>query len=474
MRKSIFLLFLLAAVPVLVTAQPTVVRPLEFKTAVIPFQNQTGDSSLDYLSLGVARLLASRLETTGFVRETRARNTFIVQPDKGLPESNGTEGLRVLPVNIVLREEAEWAKLAAVKEARFLCAKLKADAWISGSVARSAEGARDLIIRIRIFRCDTGQETEKTFTRALNTIYRNLDEPADVIQAALIGEKRYSVSFESTEAGAMIFLDGIYVGRSPIVKPVIPGTYLVRADAEGHRPFEQRIDVKSDMKLSVDSPATTNRGALRVTSDPEGASVYLDMTFLGKTPLERKDLPAGTHRLRISAEGRVDRFIGVVLKDETPVDVSVHLAEGDTVKVYKDPGYVILDWTRHDFSLYSALSSGLFYAGWAHYRVRADRIKDSLSTYVPSLLITSVPDRTLYEMYLYRQNEKDAKRELKKAEVSGGIGIGLIFLSGFFLYSGIAHDDKEAGEVSMRPRFQFGMIPGRREQTYAAGFSLRF
>lgn len=455
--------------------EPAALRSADFKTVLIPFQNQTNEAQLDYLSLGIARLLSSKLETTGFVRETRSKKTFVIQPGAARSEPTVDEPLRVLPVNIVLREEGDWAKLAAVKDSRYMCAKLKADAWIGGSITRSPEPARDLIITVRLFRCDTGQETVKTYTRPLNTIYKNLDEPVEHLQTSLIAEKRFSVSFESAEPGSMIFLDGVYVGRSPVVKPVIAGRYVVRAEAPLRRPFESRIDVKSDMSVSVDSPAVTERGALKVSSDPEGASVYLDMTYLGKTPIDRKDLPPGTHRLRISMEGRIDRFVGVVIKEDGVAEVAVKLVEGDTVKTYKDPGYVILDWTRHDFSLYCALSSAVFYAGWAHYRIRADRIEDSLSTYIPSLLVTKLPERNLYELYLYRENQHAANRERRKADVSGGIGIGLLFLSGYFLYSGISHDDKEGGEISTRLRFQFAVIPAaRRDYAWSAAMQIRF
>ncbi len=57
---------------------------------------------------------------------------------------------------------------------------------------------------------------------------------------------------------------------------------------------------------------------LRVNSDVEGAEVFVDRVYLGKTPLETHDLKPGSHVLNVSAEGYESQAL--------PVDV----AEGAT------------------------------------------------------------------------------------------------------------------------------------------------
>ncbi len=53
------------------------------------------------------------------------------------------------------------------------------------------------------------------------------------------------------------------------------------------------------------APITTPPPAalLRVTSDVEGADVFIDRTFVGKTPFESSDVTPGPHRVNVTAPG---------------------------------------------------------------------------------------------------------------------------------------------------------------------------
>jgi len=65
---------------------------------------------------------------------------------------------------------------------------------------------------------------------------------------------------------------------------------------------------------------------LRVASDVAGASVFVDRRYLGITPFETADIPAGPHRLNVSAEG----YEGVVRDIEvgdTLVEIDVRFLE---------------------------------------------------------------------------------------------------------------------------------------------------
>jgi hypothetical protein len=49
--------------------------------------------------------------------------------------------------------------------------------------------------------------------------------------------------------------------------------------------------------------STTEPRLLRVTGDVPGADVFVDRTFVGKAPLETRNITAGTHQINISAPG---------------------------------------------------------------------------------------------------------------------------------------------------------------------------
>jgi hypothetical protein len=72
--------------------------------------------------------------------------------------------------------------------------------------------------------------------------------------------------------------------------------------------------------------APVTRGVLRVQSDVAGASVFLDRTFLGTTPLEKTGLTPGSHRVNVSAEGYEGIAQTVEIGDE-PAEIAVTFKE---------------------------------------------------------------------------------------------------------------------------------------------------
>ncbi len=88
-----------------------------------------------------------------------------------------------------------------------------------------------------------------------------------------------------------------------------------------------RRDAKPDTKKTSPAPPiqAPETPVLRVTSDIAGAFVFVDRRFLGKTPLETRDITAGPHRVQVSAEGYdgVTRPIDVAASGPTEVSVSL-------------------------------------------------------------------------------------------------------------------------------------------------------
>jgi hypothetical protein len=75
-------------------------------------------------------------------------------------------------------------------------------------------------------------------------------------------------------------------------------------------------------------PATALPAAtplLRVVSDVAGADVFVDRTFVGKTPFETRDITPGSHQINVSAEGfdRMSRRVEVAANSPTEVTFSL-------------------------------------------------------------------------------------------------------------------------------------------------------
>ena len=83
----------------------------------------------------------------------------------------------------------------------------------------------------------------------------------------------------------------------------LPGNYSVVAEKEGYRKLEQGITVSFGQDALFDYEMTKLPGYLDVTSIPVAdARVEIDGEEVGVTPLERLEIEAGQHSLRVTAE----------------------------------------------------------------------------------------------------------------------------------------------------------------------------
>lgn len=83
-------------------------------------------------------------------------------------------------------------------------------------------------------------------------------------------------------------------GELALAKRLFARAYRLRLSRDGYEPRELALDLagaKAGAVIEVDLEA--HPGVLVLTSQPSGAAVYFEGRFLGRTPLETSDLPAG-------------------------------------------------------------------------------------------------------------------------------------------------------------------------------------
>jgi len=140
-------------------------------------------------------------------------------------------------------------------------------------------------------------------------------------------------------AGADIWVDGTYVGRSPVfVDALARGHHSITITRTGWSVQETAIEVKpGEVALSsttlVPGPramAGKARGTLLLRGLPPGAQVTLDGEPFGGDPQKALALPAGRHRVTIvTARGKTTRTFTVL--PDTATQVVLHeTPQGDS------------------------------------------------------------------------------------------------------------------------------------------------
>jgi hypothetical protein len=131
---------------------------------------------------------------------------------------------------------------------------------------------------------------------------------------------------------ALVLVDGRKLGMAPQrLDGLTAGPHRLRIEVGGHAPWEQNAHVVPGVTSEINVRLTEAQPRLRVESDVEGASVFVDQKYAGQTPLALPTVTRGSHRVTVSAEG-YDMYVEMVDVTSEPMLVSVrfrevHLAE---------------------------------------------------------------------------------------------------------------------------------------------------
>lgn len=113
-----------------------------------------------------------------------------------------------------------------------------------------------------------------------------------------------SVEFFIRPMGAVIELDGQPRGPAPIrLNDVTEGTHTYRVSAPRHEAVEGTFDFALGKNVLLYHELESSAGRFSITSNPEGASVWLDGRPVGETPVNMRDVAPGVHVVRLEAAG---------------------------------------------------------------------------------------------------------------------------------------------------------------------------
>ncbi|MCK9581105.1 MAG: PEGA domain-containing protein [Methanoregula sp.] len=174
--------------------------------------------------------------------------------------------------------------------------------------------------------------------------------------------ERGSVVVGSDPPGGTLYIDGVLQGTTPVqVDNLLYGRHSVLIKKSGYRDYSDVVSagpgsVHEYREYLVPEPQT---GFFGVSSDPEGARVYLDGTDLGTTPTRLQQVSADNHTMIVQNEG----FYNYTTFIEVPGGESLRV-HADLVKV-PDTGTIIIDSTPQGASIsingtYKGLTPAVF------------------------------------------------------------------------------------------------------------------
>jgi len=433
-------------------------KPQNRRVVILPFESETKNSSVDYLKKSIPKILTEKLRAFYFITISNTDPQFYMQTKKKWSFLRGSDQK---DQRIILEIDEERYNRQNYKNIRLLspkerALKLNADYTVEG-VIEKPDSNGSILLTLQIFDAQN-QKSEKIkySIEDESTALQSLSEPALMIISRISSLAPVPFSIETDEPDAMVYIDECYFGRTPVNSMIVPGSYQLRVERKQHKPYLSQIQIRKGTKIDVTTEKIQFYSGLKVESEPQEALVYLNAEYLGKTPLSKNNLPEGTHRLRLSKEGHIDRFIGVELKNNETKEITLKMRPGDTETHFNNSEYAIWDWTYFDLSFSSLLSTLFFYAGYGYYDIKADKIQNNFRTKQTPLILglneTALAPELLktltgYQLYQIQENNMEVRRMKKRAQTSAGIGVFSFLTAALFFYMDLSREN-EVGAIS--------------------------
>lgn len=139
------------------------------------------------------------------------------------------------------------------------------------------------------------------------------------------------ITVGSVPVDATVWVDGKSFGKTPLRTQLLPGSYLLEISADGFKTWQQRLVVKPNEPQDIkDVRLQPADGKLTINTQPAGANIIIDGTFVGQTPLTLDLSPDQRHVVQISKVGyeKANRNVRVASAASKQLDVNLKPRRG--------------------------------------------------------------------------------------------------------------------------------------------------
>jgi glutaredoxin-related protein len=148
------------------------------------------------------------------------------------------------------------------------------------------------------------------------------------------------LNITTTPPGAQIFLDGSFIGVSPIQVEVQPGQHTVLATMPGYSAAQQSFTVAPGETKTVNLVLNPEQATLKVYSSPAGASIYVNGQYRGVAPSAglTLTLTPGTYTVEARLSGYQDASTTVTLNPGESRSITLTLLPRKaTLNIFTNP-----------------------------------------------------------------------------------------------------------------------------------------
>jgi len=144
--------------------------------------------------------------------------------------------------------------------------------------------------------------------------------PSNVQQTGMI-------SIKTTPSGAKVYINGSYIGITPISKALKQGKYEINLVKEGYVKYATAVTVVKNKTTTIQKELTpiSKSATLHISTNPTGANIYIDSIIVGTSPIYFYQISTGVHELRVEKTGYMVYSREIELSANSVVSIPVEL-----------------------------------------------------------------------------------------------------------------------------------------------------
>lgn len=164
----------------------------------------------------------------------------------------------------------------------------------------------------------------------LSQIRKEVEKLAKNLEQTYLRQWMGKISIVSQLPGAEVYLEDKFVGKTQANKPLqindlLEGKYNLKLIRGGYNDWQGEITVMAKMDRSVRVQLIPKPGSMNIYSEPDGAKIFLDNSYVGVTPISLKKVAEGEHEIRLLKINYKTWTRKVMVRSFQPTDVKTTL-----------------------------------------------------------------------------------------------------------------------------------------------------
>lgn len=122
---------------------------------------------------------------------------------------------------------------------------------------------------------------------------------------------------ESSPRDAAAFVNGNFIGYTPVTYTAPGGRYDVEVSLSGYDTWRDTIRIRNgqEERVRADLRSSRRTGTVSFRTNPRGADVYVNGTYLGTTPLDNQELDTGDYSARFELGGHESSTVNFTVRE---------------------------------------------------------------------------------------------------------------------------------------------------------------